>query len=284
MYCMPAEAPHTLLVVDDDPSIHDLISAMLAGQGWDIDMASDGEDALARLAMRAYDLVLTDLLMPGMDGLTLLGEMRVRYPYTRMVVMTLKNTPANILGSLRQDATAYIAKPFDRDNLIATLMSAQSTSVHRDDIKVLSDHPNWISLQIPCKMTVAERLTQFMRELPGDLAADEREHIGIAFRELLMNAIEHGGRLDPEKTVDLSYIRTKRSIVYYIRDPGEGFSMHNLAHAAVANDPDQPFKHVELREEAGTRPGGFGLLLTKSFADELIYSAKGNEVLLIKYL
>jgi anti-sigma regulatory factor (Ser/Thr protein kinase) len=123
-----------------------------------------------------------------------------------------------------------------------------------------------------------------MRELPSDLEPDERDRIAIAFRELLMNAIEHGGHLDPEKTVDLSYIRTARCIVYYIHDPGEGFSMQNLSHAAVSNDPDDPIHHVELREEAGTRPGGFGLLLTKSFADELIYSGKGNEVILIKYL
>ena len=61
-----------------------------------------------------------------------------------------------------------------------------------------------------------------------------REQIATAFRELLMNAVEHGGHLDPEKTVDLSYIRTARSIVYYIRDPGAGFSMDTLAPAAIA--------------------------------------------------
>ena len=222
--------------------------------------------------------------MPGMDGLTLLGHMRNRDANARIVVMTVKNTSAHILESLRHQATAYIAKPFDRDTLIGTLQNALSTTVDQGDITVISDKPNWISLEIRCKLTTAERLTQFMRELPSDLKPEEREQIAIAFRELLMNAIEHGGRLDPEKIVDLSYIRTARCIVYYIRDPGEGFSMDNLAHAAVANTPDDPFHHVELREQTGTRPGGFGLLLTQSFADELIYSAKGNEVILIKYL
>jgi len=123
-----------------------------------------------------------------------------------------------------------------------------------------------------------------VRELPSDLDPDQRELIATAFRELLLNAVEHGGHLDPEKTVDLSYIRTTRAIVYYIRDPGEGFSMDTLAHAAVANTEEEPFRHVELRRKMGIRPGGFGLLMTKSFADELIYSAKGNEVILIKYL
>ncbi len=127
-------------------------------------------------------------------------------------------------------------------------------------------------------------MTQFVRELPSELDPDQREQVATAFRELLLNAVEHGGHLDPEKTVDLSYIRTERTIVYYIRDPGEGFSMDALAHAAVANSPDEPFRHVELRSQMGIRPGGFGLLMTKSFADELIYSAKGNEVIFIKYL
>ena len=284
MYSTMPPTPRTLLVVDDDPSIHELIGAMLAGKDWELDRAGNGDEALARLKTRSYDLVLSDILMPGMDGLTLLGHMRNGDPRARIVVMTVKNTSAHILESLRHQATAYIAKPFDRDLLMGTLENALSTTVDQDDITVISDKPNWISLEIRCKLATAERLTQFMRELPSDLKPDEREQIAIAFRELLMNAIEHGGRLDPDKIVDLSYIRTARCIVYYIRDPGEGFSLDNLSHAAVANAADEPFHHVEVREQSGTRPGGFGLLLTQSFADELIYSAKGNEVIFIKYV
>jgi len=276
--------PAAILIVDDDPSIHELIGAMLAEEPWKLDSAASGEEALSLLEGRTYDLVLTDILMPGMDGLALLAELRKRYPAVPVVVMTVKNTPEHILGSLRREATAYISKPFERDALIVTLQSALGASVGQDDIRVLSDKPNWISLEIRCKLATADRLTQFVRELPSDLQPDEREQIAVAFRELLMNAIEHGGHLDPEKKVDLSYIRTARSIVFYIRDPGEGFSMENLAHAAVANTPEAPFRHVELRREMGIRPGGFGLLMTRSFADELIYSAKGNEVILIKYL
>jgi CheY-like chemotaxis protein/anti-sigma regulatory factor (Ser/Thr protein kinase) len=281
---MPAPQPHRLLIVDDDPSIHELVDAMLAGTDWEGNTTSSGEEALARLETHSYDLLLTDILMPGMDGLALLGQLRSRYPDIPVVMMTVRNTPDNVLGSLRRDAAAYISKPFSRDTLLGTLQNALSSSVSDDDIKILSDKPNWISLQIRCRIATADRLTQFVRELPSDLDPDQREQIATAFRELLMNAVEHGGHLDPEKTVDLSYIRTARSIVYYIRDPGEGFSMDSLAHAAVANTAEEPFRHIELRQQMGIRPGGFGLLMTKSFADELIYSAKGNEVILIKYL
>jgi CheY-like chemotaxis protein/anti-sigma regulatory factor (Ser/Thr protein kinase) len=281
---MPAPQPHRLLIVDDDPSIHELVQAMLAGGNWITENASSGEAALALLEARNYDVLLADILMPGMDGLALLGQQRARYPQVPAVMMTVKNTPEHVLGSLRREAAAYISKPFSRDALLTTLHNALSASVADDDIKILSDKPQWISLQIRCRIATADRITQFVRELPSDLEPDQREQIATAFRELLMNAVEHGGHLDPEKTVDLSYIRTARTIVYYIRDPGEGFSMDALAHAAVANTPEEPFRHMELRHQMGIRPGGFGLLMTKSFADELIYSAKGNEVILIKYL
>jgi DNA-binding response OmpR family regulator len=281
---MPSPQPHRLLIVDDDPSIHELVQAMLAGHGWEADSALSGEEALARLRTSAYDVLLVDILMPGMDGLELLGQLRAGYPDTPVVMMTFKNTPDHVMGSLRREAAAYVSKPFSRDTLLSTLHSASSNSVLGDDIKILSDQPHWISLQIRCRIATADRLTQFVRELPSDLEPDQREQIATAFRELLLNAVEHGGHLDPDKTVDLSYIRTARSIVYYIRDPGAGFSMNTLAHAAIANTDQEPFRHLELRRQMGIRPGGFGLLMTKSFADELIYSAKGNEVILIKYL
>jgi len=280
---MPAPQPHRLLIVDDDPAIHELVRAMLVGTKWVTGSANSGEEALAQLETGSYDILLADILMPGMDGLELLGRLRKLHPRIPVVMMTLKNTSDHILGSLMREAAAYISKPFSRDTLLSTLSNSLSTRLAEDDIKVLSDKPNWISLQLRCRIETAERLTGFVRELPGDLEPDTREHIATAFRELLMNAVEHGGRLDPNKIVDLSYIRTARTIVYYIRDPGEGFSMNSLAHAAIAN-PEDPLAHLELRKEMGIRPGGFGLLMTKSFADELIYNAKGNEVILIKYL
>jgi len=276
--------PKSLLLVDDDSSIHTLVQAMLEEDGWEMDAVESGDAALTCLASRTYDLVLTDIRMPGMDGLTLLSRIRQKYPKIRVVVMTVHNTPDHIMGSLRNEAAGYVSKPFSRDAFVETLHNALSASVEHNDIKILSDRPQWISLEVRCKLSTADRLMPFVKELPGDLDPDEREHIATAFRELLMNAIEHGGHLDPKKVVKMSYIRTARCIVYYIHDPGEGFSMEKLQHAAIANAPDQPYRHLELREQMGIRPGGFGLLMTKNFADELIYSAKGNEVIFIKYL
>ena len=99
-----------------------------------------------------------------------------------------------------------------------------------------------------------------------------------------MNAIEHGGGSDPSKVVRVGYIRTAKSMIYKIMDPGQGFSLHHLPHAAVSNQPDAPYQHCEIRDRLGLRPGGFGILLTRRLVDELIYNEKGNEVLLIKHM
>jgi anti-sigma regulatory factor (Ser/Thr protein kinase) len=79
-------------------------------------------------------------------------------------------------------------------------------------------------------------------------------------------------------------IRTARSMVFRIRDPGTGFQKESLAHAAIGNPATDPTAHILLRKEQGMRAGGYGLLLASGTVDELIYNATGNEVILIKYL
>jgi CheY-like chemotaxis protein/anti-sigma regulatory factor (Ser/Thr protein kinase) len=273
-----------ILIVDDDPVAHELLTAMLRAEGRDIDHASDGQEALAQLLARPYDLVLTDIHMPGMDGLTLLQRIREVRPETAVVVMTAESTPEHVVDSIRQQAYSYLSKPLSSSTVRETVFRALSRLSDPGDIEVSSARPGWISLQLRCKMDVAERLTQFFSELGADLSTQERDDVCTAFRELLMNAIEHGGHSDPEQKVSLTYVRTARSIIYYIRDPGEGFSFDKLQHAAISNPEDAPFEHAELRAQLGIRPGGFGILLTRKFADEVLYSQKGNEVLLIKYL
>jgi anti-sigma regulatory factor (Ser/Thr protein kinase) len=79
-------------------------------------------------------------------------------------------------------------------------------------------------------------------------------------------------------------VRTKRVVMCRIKDPGEGFSLEELQHTALANPPDDPFHHMAEREARGMRPGGFGILMAKKLVDELLYNEQGNEVLLVKYL
>ena len=106
----------------------------------------------------------------------------------------------------------------------------------------------------------------------------------MAFRELLSNAVEWGGKLDRNRTVRIACLRTKRMLIYRIADPGQGFDIDGLLHAAISNPDGDPLRHAIVREEQGLRPGGLGLAITQSLVDELIYNEARNEVVFIKYL
>jgi anti-sigma regulatory factor (Ser/Thr protein kinase) len=139
-------------------------------------------------------------------------------------------------------------------------------------------------LRINSQLLTAERLVVFLREMQTQLAEAPREELMLAFREILINAIEHGAEFRPGKVIDVAAVHTKRTIVFYVHDPGSGFRWESLEHAAIANPDGDAARHVELRAEKGMRPGGFGILIAKGVVDELIYSEVGNEVLMIKHL
>jgi CheY-like chemotaxis protein len=273
----------SILIVDDDPDIHHLLAAALRDENYLIESTFDGLQALLLLETQPFDLVITDVRMPGLNGLELLRRIHEVRPGTKVLVMTAESTPATVISSLRDQAVGYFSKPFSLNAVAETVDLALHAPAPEGDIEVLSAIPRWIALQLRCKLEVADRLIPFLRELVTDLSVEEREDVGAAFRELLMNAIEHGAGRDPSKTVRVDYVRTATSMIYKILDPGEGFSFHDLPHAAVSNQPDAPYQHSEVRNRLGLRPGGFGILLTRQLADELIYNEKGNEVLLIKY-
>jgi anti-sigma regulatory factor (Ser/Thr protein kinase) len=73
-------------------------------------------------------------------------------------------------------------------------------------------------------------------------------------------------------------------VLIHVKDAGPGFSMNDVAHAAVNNPPEEPLRHIEFRSQLGMRPGGFGIMLVKQVADELLYNEQGNEVVFLKYL
>jgi anti-sigma regulatory factor (Ser/Thr protein kinase) len=147
----------------------------------------------------------------------------------------------------------------------------------------MSATPQLITLAVRCQIVTAERLLQFLGEIT-DLPESECRDVGIAFREMLLNAMEHGGKFDPTKYVEVCYVRTKHMLMARIKDPGDGFTLEEVRHAAIANPPDDPLAHVKRRNDEGMRPGGYGVMLAKNLVDELIYGEKGNEVLLVKYL
>jgi anti-sigma regulatory factor (Ser/Thr protein kinase) len=151
-------------------------------------------------------------------------------------------------------------------------------------IEVLSAERRWVELLVPCTREAVERAERFINQADRDVEVDVRESIGSAFRELLMNAVEWGGKLDATQRVRVVRMRVRGVLVYRMTDPGSGFQFDHLAHAAVAHAGESAIAHMQIRDEAGMRAGGFGLMIVRAIADELLFNERGNEVTFVKYL
>ena len=271
----------TALVVGPDHTVAATVATILPD--WTIERVRDNVAALALIEEKPFDVVLTGADTSGKADVDLLRKIRRGRPHTRLIILTNESTPADVIASMREQAFSYFSKPLSWTMFAEMVRLAAEEPCWDDGIEVVSATPDWIRLAARCDVKTADRLVQFFREI-ADLPDAEKYDVAIALREMLLNAIEHGGRFDPNQYVEVSYLRARYMVLCRVKDPGEGFSLDEIRHAAIANPPDDPIRHQRYRDELGLRPGGFGVLLTRSLVDEVIYGEKGNEVMLVKYL
>jgi anti-sigma regulatory factor (Ser/Thr protein kinase)/DNA-binding NarL/FixJ family response regulator len=271
-----------LLLVDPDAEVDNLLSQVVTSEGWDIERAPDNETALLLVKAGPYDLVVTGQKTCGREDVDLLRKIRTIRPHVRMIILSATSTPGDVIASLRANAFSYFRPPFDRILLADMVHQAVSDPCWDDGIEVISATSNWIRLMARCTVATADRLVQFLRQ--ADLPEAEKEDLAVAAHEMLLNAMEHGGKFDPDHYVEIDYLRTRRAVACRVKDPGQGFSFEELRHAAVGNSPEDILSHIAIREDRGLRPGGFGIMLAQKLVDELIYDERGNDVILIKYL
>jgi CheY-like chemotaxis protein/anti-sigma regulatory factor (Ser/Thr protein kinase) len=274
----------SVLVVEDDRATRLFLRETLKQAGFSVSTAGDGHRALEQLKRKPFDLMVLDVWLPRLDGLQVLARLRSAGRSTKVVVMTSDNTPETVLETVRKEAYHYLSKPVDPQSLVTLLKDALAAPRELPGIRVLSARPHWVELLVPCDRRTAERVESFLMGLKADLPRDVRESVGQVFREMLLNAIEWGGELDPKRVVKIAYLRARRMLMYRIADPGKGFRFEDLTHAAVANPKDKPFEHARVRREKGLRAGGFGILMAQALVDELLYNEAQNEVVFVKYL
>jgi anti-sigma regulatory factor (Ser/Thr protein kinase)/ActR/RegA family two-component response regulator len=271
----------TALVVGPDGALATNVADTLPD--WRIERAACNAAALTMLEAGCFELVVTGEDTSGAADLELLRKIRRSRPHVRLVILTQESTPDDVIASMREGAFTYFSAPYSAASFAEMIQLAAEGPCWDDGIEVISATPAWIQLLARCDKGTADRLMQFFHEIV-DLPEPEKEDVASAFREMLFNAIEHGGHFDPKQFVEIYYLRARHAVMCRVKDPGEGFSFDEIKHAAIANPPDQPLLHQAYRDASGLRSGGFGVLLTSKLVDELIYGERGNDVLLIKYL
>ncbi|HEX2443041.1 MAG TPA: response regulator [Vicinamibacterales bacterium] len=270
-----------VLVVDDDRATRHLAKSVLAAAGITVVAASGGREALQRLARGRFDLILLDVWMPRLSGLDVLERLGKWKAQPKVIMITSDDTPATLLKATRHHAHYFVKKPIEARSLVALVKRVLRSGLP-PAIEVVSARPDWVEVIAPCTRAAARRVQAVVAHMDAGLEPDVRDSVGSAFRELLLNAVEWGGKLDPNRKVRIAYLRARRMLMYRIADPGRGFSPDALQHAAVGQT--DPLAHVDVREARGLRPGGFGLMMVRESADELLYNERRNEVVFVKYL
>ncbi len=271
------------VLVVGDPRTLEILRNLSTLEGCEIEGCGGEFEALRILRRRGHDVVVTSRFSALEDDLAFLDEVRAARPGIRGIVIVPSAGQAEVVEAMRKHTFALFTAPFDEEELGSMIARAIRERDWKDDIELTSGLPHWISLRVASRRVSAERLVRFMEEIQAHVEEEWRHGLLAAFRELLLNAMEHGAGFDAERTIEVSAVRTERAIVFHFRDPGAGFDPDDLAHAAISNPPGDAMGHMTQREALGLRPGGFGILIARRVADELYYNETGNQVLLIKH-
>jgi len=128
-----------VLIVDDELNMRVVLHAMLKKNGYEVTEAVDGLDALAHLEKESFDVLVTDLKMPKLNGLGLLEGVTAKYPETPVIIITAHGTIETAVDALKKGAFDYITKPFDQDELIGVIDKALRTRIKNSDKVILGE-------------------------------------------------------------------------------------------------------------------------------------------------
>jgi CheY-like chemotaxis protein len=267
----------TILIVEDDRAARDGLSQLLTGAGFEVTTAADGEEALARLDDSPFDVMLLDIWVPKVNGLELLKRLGDRPGQPKIIITTADDTPETVLQALRKKAHQFVRKPIEPAALVSLVRSAVESS-GEPAIVVISARAAWVEVLVSCAREVVDRIQSYMVNLDVDLPLDIRENMGRVFRELLLDAMEWDGHLDPNRKVRIAYLRGQKMMLYRIADAGSGFR---------ATDRPSPGATAPLPAPGSRAANNLlrpGALLARTQADELLFNEAGNEVAVVKYL
>jgi len=290
----------SILVVDDSPVDRRLVGGLLEKDTDTIvAYAEHGADAIAKMALAVPDLVVTDLMMPEMDGLQLVTAVRSKHPLVPVILTTSRGSEEVAVEALQRGAASYVPKRSLAQNLLDTVQRVLTVSCRQRGqsrlMGCMTRSDCAFVLDNDCTL-FGPLVTYLQEEIARMGLCDETEctRIGVAMEEALSNALFHGNlevRSELREEDDKAYyalveqrrrqapFRDRRvhveaafsrdQVRLIVRDEGPGFDPSTLP------DPTDP---ANLEKVSGR-----GVLLMRTFMDEVVYSDSGDAVTLVKH-
>ena len=294
-----------VLVVDDSEIDRRLIGGLLPRElDWLVEFADNGAVALEKMRLAAPDIVITDMIMPQMDGMQLVSHIHVEFPQVPVVLITAHGSETLAVEALQRGATSYVPKSVLAEKLLETVK--QVLALSRSDRRysrlihcVTRTQYDFALENDPVLIPPLVDLVQQLLAGMGYSSSSERMHAGIALEEALLNALlagnlemethevqdvrkqlrqgERSGLVESRRrtspyaerialvNVDVSRDRA----TFVVRDQGKGFDI-----SAVPQRHDA--QTLENRD-------GRGLVLMTNFMDDVRFSREGNEVTMVMH-
>lgn len=258
-----------ILIVDDDKDLCRMLEKYLVIKGFGVDIAFDGESALRMAPLKRYDLIILDIMMPGIDGYEVCQRLKIQREYNPIPILMLsaKDTEQDRIVGFKTGADAYISKPFEIPDLSRAIEETIEKSRRaREDHGVKHE----ISFEFQSRYSYLEQVNELIGQLfkRTDMAPDEIWEIKLAMHELGINAIEHGNKMDPAKQVRIDCTIYDGRLEFVVEDEGEGFEFESI--------PD-PTDSTGVRRDRGR-----GIFLVRQIVDEV--ENAGAKVRMVRYL
>jgi DNA-binding response OmpR family regulator len=230
------EEAAAVLVVDDDPTVSDVVRRYLERAGYRVSLAADGHQALERFAHDRPDLVVLDLMLPGVDGLEVCRRLRARDQALPIVMLSARGEETDRVVGLELGADDYLAKPFSPRELVLRVQSVlrRTGSTGHDAQETLSDRGLVLDVARRLATLTGEPLALTVREF--DLLAYLMRHPGRAFsRAELLEAV-WGWTFGDHSTVTVHVRRLREKIETTPADPSRIFTVWGVGYRYEVGD------------------------------------------------
>lgn len=291
------EGTNRILIVDDEEILRNLIVKFMKKEGYEPIEAADGRSAIELYRITNPQVVLSDVRMPGMDGITLLQQVKSLDPQAIFILMTGYGDEETVLEALRAGATNFFKKPFNFKEVSDVINSVIRHKMMIDVSPFYSDSLVEETKKFAIvteKANILPVINQIGIHLKNLFPESDIINLKIGIEEMITNAIEHGnlcisfdeksealskgklGKLISERMKENNngkkkvYVQSKLSLTeleIIINDEGEGFNWKTLP------DPD---------DDNFLNYHGRGIFLTRIFYDEVIFNEQGTQVTIIK--
>lgn len=261
-----------ILVVDDEQSIRVLLNDILSAEGYIVEDASNGKEAVERIEADAPDLVITDLQMPIMDGLDLIRKVRSEWPDILFLIITGYATVDSAIQALQLGAINYITKPFKMEDLLSIVRKGlRINELKQVTMETLPYMEQTLRFNIPSRIKLIQGIIQKVIQSLISLGFEPTEvqnTIPLILNEAITNAIRHGNKGDDNKSVEINVFINSSGYSITVRDEGHGFDPQSIP------DPTEP--------ENLLKTSGRGIFLIRCKVDNVEFNPKGNEMIMFK--